>query len=1362
MLFYSNSKYKKLVWANIKKHSIFVLRMHILIAHLIRMKTRSTILLLLFYFNAFLLYSHSFGDSFQFKQREFINKSIDIDHIEIFFQDSIGRVWAGTYLNGMMMFDGETFIRKTPAITYNGVHCQLQINDSSYLIGTRNGLYLFNLQTLKVDLIPGTLAWEIVGFHRNADDEVLVFCASKIMTLQLNGLTTKDEVSWDDYRLVMTSPLSDDEFVLLTDNKGLYTYKYSENTITPTALDNFSPKNEMLLTLINDGASFWIGSDKGLFTYEPQTAKVVRIRELEDISVKSLMKASDGSIWVGTNNGLYIYHPVSRRWEHHIHDNQDERSLLSNCVWSIYEDSDGNKWLGVDGGISFVSENYPLNKIKWSDLINTREGNRIIDILHDSKGNYWLGGINGLGYYSPGKERSAFFKISGVNKIVNNRIRAIYEDRDGIVWIGTDGGVAWFDEHTQTFIPCNVENPETGKSAIWTYGIVEDAEGNLCLATCSGGIFIVDKSRMLNTNKGAVVPKFNYHSDSNEYRINPQGCLGIIRDSLGYVWVNGDRQIYKMEQAGKPVLTLSIHTTPALPCKNIIGLLCDGEGLVWGFYQTGFFRINPANNEVEHIAADEYTKEYGQISSMTECGDHIWFLMSKGAGVLNKTTLTFKHVVDFTESKYKSCYYDAQKNLIWLGGVDNCLVLDPVACLRHIRNIHPDAIISTVYVNEQPIVTKNNDAEGRAITTNDIAYCKVLNLLPNENNLSFRISFGTPVKETELQHGYYYRMTGLDDSWKEFNLQTTQIKYSYLQYGTYYLEIGKLSNEGNKIEAVRSLQINIQAPWYHTLWFRLLVLAAIIGLFIAGINFYRTRTKLRIAENEKANMLKLSQMKMDFLTSMSHDLKTPLSLILAPVNKLLGSTRNANSKALLQTILKNTMRLSAMVSQIINVKDDPALESGLSTSRLEIIEFVRSITFVYQEMFRTKNISLNFASNVEKLYVEADVLKLESVLNNLILNAYKFTESGGQVVVTINYPLNDMSSRLELKVSDTGIGIPAEDLPFIFDRFYQSEKTMQMNKEGSGIGLFMTRNYVVQHGGEIKVSSDESGTNFTVYLPVVEYEESKVTGSLAEVLFEWDDDSLLKLKILVVEDNEEIASFIVDNLKGMQCTVAHNGRAGLELAQQLLPDVIISDIMMPIMDGIEMSKLLKRNLTTSTIPIILLTAKDDKQTETNAYKLGVDAFLSKPFEIEHLVTRIHQLVKNKSKLISKAIQTEHEREEKVELVASQDEKFLADITRMIEDNLEDPDLNVQKLSELSGYSAKQVYRRLKMLTGHTAVDYIKSIRLKKAAMLLSQKKFTVAEVMYMVGFSTHSYFAKCFTEKYGKSPKVYMDEFGII
>lgn len=986
--------------------------------------------------------------------------------------------------------------------------------------------------------------------------------------------------------------------------------------------------------------------------------------------------------------------------------------------------------------------------MRWADLIDTYKGNRIIGILRDTRGNYWLGGISGLGCYLPQKNESIFWEKDGDHQILNNRIRTIYEDKEGRIWIGSDGGVAWLDRRTQTFVPCVVEDRESGRNAVWTYGITEDREGHLWLATCSGGIFVVDKQKVLQSRTGKVPADFNYHADTPGLKIERSGCIGVVLDSFGSVWVNGEHCLYRIERAGQKAKVIS---GTDLGCWNILGLFCDREGFIWGFSSATFFRIDPKSGDIEKIPMEDYTSIYGNINSIAERGKHIWFLTDRGVGVLDKRTLKTRHLIDFSTSEYKSCYYDAREDRIWLGGIDNCLVVSPAACLVYSKDIPPEIILSEAYVNDKISVDRVFDREH-------------IRLGSDENSIAFRVSFGVPMRETEMQQGYYYRLKGLEERWTEFKVQEALIKYPYLEHGLYELQIGKQDWPTGKVETVHALSIDIEAPWYYTLWFKFLMFLLIASLFLIGINSYRLRTKLHIAENEKANMLKLSQMKMDFLVNVSHELKTPLSLILGPVNHLLSTVRSPQTKAQLQMIYRNVSRLSVLVRRIVDFKGEENEESDLvSLTQVEVVEFMQSVLDSYREGIEEKGVKVEFMSNVQTLYVETDVLKLESIVSNLLSNAYKFTGKGGSITLTLDEvpAVNSAESILRFCVTDTGIGIPKEELSKVFERFYQVSNSQEMNPDGSGIGLAVVKGYVEKLGGQIEVESEEGrGTTFTVSLPLARAVHALTIGDQPTI----EEDEFSQLKVLIVEDNVEIARFIADNLRGMLCQVAHNGRSGYDCAIQWMPDIIVADVRMPVMDGVEMSKLLKKNVKTKTIPLILLTANDNRQTELEAYQSGADAFLSKPFELDYLAMRIRQLVEIRRSLLRKSAQAEPDSDGNIlvktdaNLADSADEKLLADITRLIEEHLEDSELNVQKLADLSGLNNKQIYRKLKQLTGSTAVDYIKQIRLKKAALLLKQGNFTVSEVMYMVGFSNSSYFAKCFFEKYGVTPKAYREE----
>jgi signal transduction histidine kinase/DNA-binding response OmpR family regulator/ligand-binding sensor domain-containing protein len=1296
----------------------------------------------------------AFGHSADFSKNQqylsFVNKSLDISHFEFFFQDSIGRIWGGSYNDGVMMFDGESFVKKTPAIGTYGIHYSIAILGSDYLIGSRAGLYKFNLRSLKLTLVPQLLAEEVTGLHKLNSREVVVFCANRILLYELDNGNIDILFTWSGYRIISHQLLPDGTFLLLSDLEGLFSFDYENHILNPIPLNDFSVKDELLLCMQYDNGSLWLGSDQGLLKCNLQTHQVVRISPLNGISIKALMKARSGSIWVGTNSGLYVFDPGPQTWTSYRHSTQNDRSLLNDCVWCMFEDAEGNKWLGVDGGISFIPHKKYFSQIKWEDLINSIQGNRITHILHDSQGNYWLGGTNGLGYHNTITGESIFFKMQGKHRIPNNTIRNLYEDKKGIIWISTDGGPAWFDKKKKEFVFSNVTDKISGRNAVWTYGICEDNDGNMWIATCSGGIFVINRND-LATKRNLIYSDFNFSTLSNTHKINYDACSEIISDLRGNLWINADRWLYKIDNHQNKAL-YNPEELVSIPTKNMIDIICDEKGDIWGAYRDALFKVNQTDNELETIDISNYSQKYGNIYEIISYGDYIWFLTSNSVAAFHKETHQVEHIINLAAGQYKSFYYDKQNEVMWLGGMDNCTILYPEKCLKITRNIDPASIISEIYVNGKPVSPLYNASSSNV----DAAYCKQLKLKPNENSIAFRISTGILPCETERKSGYYYRIKELDETWKVLTAQHPLVEYPYLSYGTYHLEFSKQTDSSQEAEIIRTLDITIQAPWYYSIWFRILIAIVLIALFVAFFNNYRVKTKLQIAEIDKQKTLALSQMKMEFLTNMSHELKTPLSLIMGSVNKLLGTTRNAQSKALLQTIQKNVMKLNALIVQIINFKDTTSQSSNNTLSRLEAVEFVRSIISIYQETCQSKGLSIEFKTELEKesVYINADPLKLESIINNLLSNAYKFTPPEGKIVVEVKRQYtHDHNELLKLSISDTGTGIPKEDLPYIFDRFFQSEQTIDMNKDGSGIGLTMVKNYIAQHNGKINVESETGrGTTFTILLPIAQTEDPIQPASV-------ENPTGNGLRILIVEDNVEIARFIADNLTGMECTVVHNGKSGLETAMKLLPDIIIADIMMPIMDGVEMSRLLKQNLTTATIPIILLTAKDNKQTELDAYKQGVDAFLSKPFEIEHLIARITQITNSKSLLIRKTYQEQSRNILPEELMKeSTDEKILTKITNIIERHLQDSTLNVQKLAKLSGLNEKQIYRKIKILTGNTAVDYIKSIRLKKAALLLSQKKFTVNEVMYMVGFSSQSYFAKCFAEKYRKTPKVYMDE----
>lgn len=1282
---------------------------------------------------AVLVNIHCFGND----QKSFVNRTIDIEHFEIFFEDHIGRVWGGSYANGPMLFNGDTFVRKTQ--WRQGIHCYAYLGGDDYLIGCNNGLFRLNMRTLDYQKVKGFEYDDIRTIERQSADLYLCFCDKRIASLNISSGECHTLREWKDIRLVKAVRSEKNRFFITTDRYGIYTFDAESQVMQFYDITGLPFQNEMLLELLLDGQTLWIGTDRQLYRYDLPSKHLSSIPYLQGKTIKTLCKDTDGGLWIGTNNGLFYWRGDTDKWQHFHHSTKQPESILNDCVWALYQDQRGNIWAGVEGGVSFISKEQRPVQINWNWDNPSELGNRINRVFHDSRGGIWMGGVNGLSYHRNDSGETLLFNAFSENRLPDNTIRCIYEDREGLIWIGTDGGLSYFDADRERFITCMVADKTTGLNSIWTYGIREDDKGRLWLATCSGGIFCVDRAELLRHGDKTTTWALGNYSKKELPNI---GCMGLVKTSDGALYSYAAGDLYKIDVKQK--LEGKIPPVTIEKVNSVVPIIEDGN-TVWGYGSNHLIKATPTG--VELIDVRSLTDESGEIMSLTCDEKCLWLLTSRRVIALDKHNLEPNHILDLPLSQYKSICFDRERQSLWLGGTDHCLIFNPKSTTGHRNVVNTQSVLSEIYVNNT-LLSPSKEVNSRQVIGKDIAFCDAIVLNNDENSLAFRFSMGIVSEGIEFQTGYFYRMRGLNNEWVPIRPDNPLVEFPYLHFGKYYLEIGA-KDENGSIKVIRSVIIQIKAPWYRSWWFLCLLLGIALWLLIATINHYRLRAKYHVAEIDRKRTTELSQMKMNFITEMSHEMKTPLTLIMGAVNKLLASSKSPNTRETMRIVQHNISKINTVISQLMNIKEYSTIEDAGHNTCIEAVEFVGSIVGLFEDVCCEKDITLTFQSDEHKYYVEIDPMKMESAINNLLSNALKFTPKGGCITVSVE-------SGVKISVADTGMGIPEADLPKVFTRFFQSDYHQAVNPNGSGIGLYMVKNYVEEQGGKISIASEVGkGTVFTIILPECKHLSSpgNQRGDLSRGA---DVDAI---KVLVVEDNIEIANFITDGLKGMCCTLAHNGKSGYELAQQQQPDIIISDIMMPVISGEELAHLLRHNVKTQHIPIILLTAKDDKQTELNAYKKGVDAFISKPFDIDQLVARIHQMVASRKKLLKAAIRQASvvTTDEQAQFEQSDDDKFLESLTSIIEQHLDNSDFNMAELSRLMSIGEKQIYRKVKLLTGTTVVDYIKSIRLKKAALLLSQKKFSIKEVAYMTGFTSQSYFAKCFVEKYGRSPKEYIE-----
>jgi signal transduction histidine kinase/ligand-binding sensor domain-containing protein/DNA-binding response OmpR family regulator len=1290
--------------------------------------------------------------------QEFNNTTLypNASMIYCFVQDAQKIVWLGTD-KGLFSYDGYSIqshqfsFKVNENRTNTKINCGLSIDADHLYLGSDNGMLIYNIRNDQYEA-------NLINFPQ--DIRSLALNHQKLWIGTLQGLfrysLTNHSIENISSQKNNGIPHPTIYSIIITHKKEVFVGTYNglcfktqgKTKFRKINLPVLSSKNSLLVnSLLEDTAQhcIWIGTEGYLFRYFPDNKRIDRIGDLDGNSIKSLALDADNNLLIGTDNGLYWFNKKKSLIRQVVHDSRYSNSLINNIIWSIYVDRDKNAWFGTDNGISMFKHNKNYRWIPISEITGLGEGNQFQTIFKDFHQNFWFGGTNGLILIDKEK-RSYWFKMDNKRyPISHNRVRCIYETPDHQLWIATDGSINRFDNQSRTFIHYNIVDSTLTRNANWAYQVLEDKNGKLWIASCLGGIFVVNKTKLIENTSDPYMAEQNFYFYPGKNSLSDNYIIHIVSDLKGNIWaLTYNNQLNKIDsKTGKVTKIQVLPGSSPLSNGNVYSLISDHEGIIWVGYNGGLARIDPRINKVQQINFEGLKNN--RVRLLTEENNHIWIIGSTGTYVLNKKNFNIQYV-NILNKDYSSSFYDSEQDQIYLGGVDGYVVFSPQILKE--KSTASKVILTSFYVNDKAFIN-GIDYKGKSIR-----YLSKITLNYNQNNLSFECSdLGFSPEENPK---FIYRLEGLQNDWRMLTETRNRISYTNLSPGEYTLLVGKANTEGKVQNGYVSMKIKINAPWYFNFWSKLLYFILFAGFLFWIYNYFHEKHLLKIERIEKEKSIELSKLKIDFFTNVSHEFKTPLSLIIGPLSKIIMDTKQPILKKQLSLVQQNALRLNELIQQVIGFERfDEKANTNIILSDVEFVEFAQGIFSLYETSFRNKNIQSFFNAQVEKMNVQVDILKVESILNNLISNALKYTNEGGKVHFEITIDPEEEHTII-LKLTDNGIGIPSEELPYVFDRFFQSRQT-KLNKDSSGIGLYLVKNFVELHHGKIKIESTEPfGTTVEVRLPVIK-NETKIIESETKDEMSSIEKGPSENAILIVEDNIEVSQFLVEILSPVyHCKVAHNGKSGLDQLAHFKPDLIIVDVMMPVMDGIEFTHQLKKQKKRSDIPMIMLTAKDDIRTEEQSISLGINAFIAKPFDTNLLLMRVNQLIKSQQTLEQK-IRLEQIAIPKPIEVQSTDELFLDNLTRLIEEKIADPSLNVNYLSEITGISTKQIYRKIKQLTSLTPVDYIRTIRLKKASMLLLQRKFSVAEIMYMVGFSNASYFTKCFQNQFGKTPKQYME-----
>lgn len=1228
-----------------------------------------------------------------------------------------GLIWLGTDY-GLFGYDGYKIYGYGTDNGFPG--CQIYgviSRQGTLYLGTNNGLQILNTRS-------GTVRYPAAD-HNPSEIRAMISETDKLWIGALSGLYEYD-FQTDILRKCDLVLPHDAVYALLYDRERLYVgtyrglcrYDLSGNRIEPIRLEYRGTDKSSIfvnaLALDPENRILYVGTEGSLLTYDLSAQRVVS-ETLKGNSVKSLQLCAEGLL-AGTDNGLYLL-TKEQGTTLYRHDSRLPGSIANNIIWSLRVDAEGNLLAGTDTGLSITNTTSGLSIIQLSTLTGRGDGNQISSMLRDSDGALWLGGPNGI--IRTADEETEWFLPGNANSgLSHNRVRDIFQDRNGTVWVATDGGLNRFDKRRHRFESFHIEDAGGKYNANWCYSIVEDADARLWVGSYLGGIMAVDPATLKAGKVCRAQQAINTETGLPNNLINR-----IALDSRGTLWaiLFRDDTLIRIDNNGLQRISVK-ELTGNYP--NTLYIAPDDE--IWVGATDKLLRVSQEMDQTRIYRLPTGGSGSDNIIDLEKVGDDLWIVTSTGVWTL-ETDSGEVNLLPVPDRSYSSIYLDPAEGSVLLGSADEIIQINPAWIAGGIRGKGVNIMRTIV--------------DGKVASTPFLAGTELSTITLKSASNELKIELSSLDCNPVMTYRYAYHIPGITDDYVVLPPGENTLSVPHLPSGTHELFIKHYAAGATPIK----LQIKVLAPWYAR-WYAICAYLLILGgATLSTIVLLRRRDRKRLEQRERDQTLSSIRHKMEFLTNISHELKTPLSMILGPVSQLREEVTDKKMRHTLDVIHKNAVRINEMMHKTVEIdRVDLETEAPIIRSRVDVTEFCRSIFDSYAEAW--PSVHFVFTADNEPLTAEWDVVKMESVFNNLISNACKYSKEDA----TIGCSIRRVGNSIEIRVSDDGVGIPAGEQQLIFQRLFRSSRTAEL-KNGTGIGLYLVKRYIETHGGEIGVESCENmGTTFTVRLP---YEAPEASAAPAHEA----SPDLARPRILIVEDNRAVAELIQDILsERCECQIASNGRAGLALLPTFRPELILTDEMMPVMSGLEMCRRIKAMPAFASIPIIMVTAREDNETETQAARLGIDTFLSKPFEAPLLRALAEQ------RLQAKDAVRESLRIEQITTVApivaeSGSERLLDLVTRTIEEHIDDTELNVKSLCEKTGIGNKQLGRLIKKYAGVTPVEYIRQIRMKKAVVLLSQHKFTIAEIAYMVGFGTPSYFTKCFIAQYGCKPSQYSE-----
>lgn len=1336
-----------------------------------------------------------------------VNHGLSHNQVKTILKDSEGFVWIGTN-SGLNRYDGYSLkvFRNHPddssSLISSDINEIFEAPEGKLWINTWTGPNIYDPKTEKFDRDVNKLLRRcaipqgaITGIRKDSKGNYWFIHASRGLFVYNPGTrhTLRIDHSDEDISSIQTNLIASwaedrqgNIWIIHTNgvlqkldggtHKVVYTNQFLREHVRQKRFDYamiadadgdlwlYSPRS-------NSGLFYFHVAENKWFHFDDSSGSLAKLNT--DI-VRGVVYDAHGLVWVATDHGgLNIIDKRDFSVTYILHNKEDEKSLSQNSINVLYKDRDDMIWAGTfKSGVSFYHPNINRFRLYRQQISDPKSlpFNDINCFAEDDKQNLWIGtNGGGLIYYDRALNSYKQFLHDPHNprSLSTNVIVSLCFDRDKKLWIGTYfGGLNCFDGNKFTRYKHDPNNPKSiGDNSVWE--IFEDSQRNLWIGTLSQGMDLFDRKKN----------EFYHYKIGEVNSIHAAYVPAFMEDRQGDLWIGTGYGIEHLDkQSGRFTHYLNQSNDPySLRNNSVFSILQDSRGLIWIATQGGLHVFDQHRKRFKAFTEQDGLPHNSILTILEDNNTNLWVSTPHGIseitvhyepGKPDSLALSFKNYneADGLQGKHfnENAGLRTSRGEIIFAGLNGFNLFTPESI--GINKKRPNVILTDLQIFNKSVAIGER-VNGKVVLPQAIH--RTRSIVLNHSDNVFSLEFAALSHFHPEKSQYKYMLEGFSKDWVSTSAANRRVTYTNLDPGAYVFKVKASNNDGVWNEKPAVLHLTILPPFWKTKTAFVLYAVAILGaLFLARwliLANARMNFRLQQERQQAQRMHELDMMKIRFFTNVSHEFRTPLTLILTPLDKMLKQAAEGEQRNHIQLIHRNARRLLNLVNQLLDFRKMEVQDIKLNTSEGDIIKFVRDVFYSFSDLSEKKNIRFTFQSSIQQLETFFDADKLEKILFNLLSNAFKFTRDNGAVSVEVNSKTLNREKWLEIKVSDTGIGIPDDKQEKIFERFFQNDLPKSIVNQGSGIGLSITREFVKIHGGSITVQSElEKGSCFTVLLPLPDIATAHAVDTLESAFVPDDTTELAALEhtgkkpvVLLVEDNEDFRFYLKDNLK-LQYTIceARNGKEGLQQAFAVVPDLIVSDIMMPELNGIDLCKKIRTDPRTSHIPVVLLTARTAEEQKMEGFESGANDYVTKPFNFEILQSRLKNLLAQREAFQKAFHKHIHVKAGDVH-ITSLDEKLITRAIKVVEDNLADPDFSVEDFSHELGMSRVHLYKKLLSLTGKSPIEFIRTIRLQRAAQLLEKSQLTVSEIAYQVGFNNPKYFSKYFKDQFNVLPSVY-------